>query len=360
MTKSRIQVDNLVRPNIRRLIPYRCARAEVKEGILLDANENPFEHNLQDVSINRYPDPHQTELRAALARYVGIEADRILAGNGSDEILDWVLKVFCSPGKDRLAVTPPTYGMYRVTADILGVELFSFPLDGEFQFRADRFLESVPNDVKVLILCSPNNPTGNLLRSAEILRAANRWKGIVLVDEAYIEFSESPSIVSETLENPNLVVVRTFSKALGRAGIRLGYVVASPNLIEYFLRVKMPYNLNSFTLSQGIEALELQKAEWERKQIICERERITSRLENMAGVKRVYPSEANFILFKCENASGIYRKLFEQGIVIRDRSKVNGLEDCLRVSIGTAEENQRFLSALEILLRDGEIRGEKK
>jgi len=352
---GRFAPENLIRPNIRSLVPYRCARDAVQEGVLLDANENPFPRRCRGVAINRYPDPHQKELRNALAEYLRLSPEQVLAGNGSDEVLDWILKVFCSPGKDRLAVAPPTYGMYRVTADILGVELFSFPLTGDFSFNAERFLGEVPPDVKVLILCSPNNPTGNLIRREAILSVASCWNGIVVVDEAYIEFAGTESLAAETEDHPNLVVMRTFSKALGRAGLRLGYVVASSRLIEFFRRVKMPYNLNSLTQSQGAEVLRTaRQPDPAVEKILRERTRLENRLRRIKGVGKVHPSRANFILFECRSAAEIYRKLLLQGIVIRDRSTVPGLENCLRVSVGTRKENDSFLKALEAGLEECE------
>lgn len=346
-------VKELIRPNILSLKPYRCARDTVQEGILLDANENPFEFRYHGVLTNRYPDPHQVSLRAELSRFLGLSPEQVLAGNGSDEVLDWILKVFCSPGRDRLAITPPTYGMYQVIADIQGVEVFHFPLEADFSFDAECFLDQVPEDVRLLVLCSPNNPTGNLLSRKSILKVLEQWRGVVVVDEAYIEFAKTKSLAGRIAEFPNLIITRTFSKALGRAGLRLGYVLAAPGLIEYFRRVKMPYNLNALTLSEGIEAL--RNTELRDSQvsfITSERERVSCRLQEMNGIGKVYPSEANFILFECQQASAVYQDLFSKGIVIRDRSSVPGLESCLRVSIGTRDENQAFLGALEEFLKE--------
>jgi histidinol-phosphate aminotransferase len=284
-----------------------------------------------------------------------MKPEQVLAGNGSDEVLDWILKVFCSPGIDRLAITPPTYGMYQVIADILGVGVYRFSLNRDFSFDPERFFDEVPADVKVLILCSPNNPTGNSINPEDILAAVNNWNGVVVVDEAYIEFSKNRSLVKKVDEYQNLVVTRTFSKALGRAGLRLGYVVADSTIIEYFRRVKMPYNLNSLTLENGIEAIRnFQEKSSETIGIIKERERVRRQLQGIDGVGKVFPSDANFVLFECNNARKVYNDLFSQGIVIRDRSSVSGLESCLRVSIGTKGENDRFLTALKACIQENQ------
>lgn len=345
---KRFDLRALLRPNILELEPYRCAREKVLEGILLDANENPYPVERGGVSLNRYPDPYQRRLRRALAAELSVEPDWVLAGAGSDEVIDWIFKAFCQPGGDRVATAEPTYGLYRVAAQIFGVELFDFRLNEDLDFDARRFLEAVPPAVKVLFLCSPNNPTGNFLNRDEILKLCRRWDRIVVVDEAYVEFSGTPSLVIELRQNPNLIVMRTFSKALGRAGLRLGYAVASPEIIGYFLKVKAPYNLGAMALEEGLQALG--QGETRRRQIrqICrERERLAAALEELPGVARVFPSAANFLLFRCrKGASEICRRLLEKGIVVRDRSTLPGLENCLRVSVGTPPENDLFLREL--------------
>ncbi len=338
-------LEDLVRPNIRRLEPYRCARETVREGILLDANENPFLRRCGKALLNRYPDPYQMELREALAEWVGVRPEMVLAGVGSDEVLDWIFKVFCAG--HAVSVAEPTYGMYRVLADIYDVPVRDIPLGLGFRFDASRFLDVVTPDERVLFLCTPNNPTGNLLDRSEIERVLAEWRGVVVVDEAYVEFSDGISLAGESDRFPNLIVLRTFSKAFGRAGLRLGYAVAHPAAIQYFLKVKAPYNLSACTQAEGLEALAAaEECRREIKLIRCERGRVAEALRNLPGIEAVYPSQANFILFRCEGAAEICRSLLDEGIVVRDRSGLPGLENCIRVSIGTPDENTVFLGRL--------------
>jgi histidinol-phosphate aminotransferase len=346
--ETTMDITRLMRPNILELEPYQSARESIQQGTLLDANENPYDIEKDGVKLNRYPDPHQRCLREALGRYLGVESDQVLAGVGSDEILDWILKVFCQPGKDQIAVAEPTYGMYRVMGDIFGVTSFRFPLDRQWQFRCEPFLESVPPEVKVLFLCSPNNPTGNLLEAEEILQVARQWKKIVVVDEAYVEFSEEPSLVRELHSAPNLILLRTLSKAFGRAGIRLGYAAASREIIGHFLKVKAPYNLSSLTMEMGCEVLaETDRSFAQVREIRIERERVAERLRGMDQIEEVFPSQANFLLFRCPEASLVYDQLLKKGIIVRDRSALENLENCIRVSIGTPQENDLFLGELQ-------------
>ena len=346
-----MDIAQLIRPNILELEPYHSARENIQEGTLLDANENPYDVEWEGIKLNRYPDPHQRRLREALGRYLGVESDQVLAGVGSDEVLDWILKVFCQPGRDQIAVAEPTYGMYRVMAGICGVTSVRFQLDRQFQFRCEPFLESVPPEVKVLFLCSPNNPTGNLLESEEILQLVRQWEKIVVVDEAYIEFSEEPSLVTELHTVPNLILLRTLSKAFGRAGIRLGYAAASAEIIAYFLKVKAPYNLSSLILKKGCGVMaEADRSLAQVREIRKERQRVADRLEGMEQIKEVFPSQANFILFRCPEASLVYDQLLKKGIIVRNRSSLENLENCIRVSIGTPRENELFLGELRRIL----------
>ena len=346
-----MSISQLVRPNILALEPYHSARETIQEGILLDANENPFPQLWGGIQLNRYPDPNQTELRQVLAEYLQVEPENVLAGVGSDEVLDWVFKVFCQPGQDQVAVAEPTYGMYRVLAQIFGVTIFEVRLDEGFDFNADRFLQQRPPEVKVLFLCSPNNPTGNLLDPDPILELCGSWEGIVVVDEAYIEFAESPSLVSELPGHPNLIVVRTLSKAFGRAGVRLGYAVAGAEIISLFLKVKAPYNLGLLAMKSGIEVLrETRSKRVEMLQIRAEKVRVAASLARLSSIETVYPSEANFLLFRCSRSREVCRQLLEKGIVVRDRSSLPGLGDCIRVTIGTMTENDRFLNEVNISL----------
>ena len=346
-----MQVRELVRPNILELKAYRSARDEVQEGVLLDANESPFAVDWRGIQLNRYPDPNQTRLREALAAYTGTRPEQVVAGCGSDEVLDWIFKIFCQPGEDQVAVVEPTYGMYRVMAQTFGVSLVESRLDRDQRLDADAFLKEVPAAVKVVFLCSPNNPTGDLLGTGQILKLCREWNGIVVLDEAYVEFSDTPSLVDQVEVFPNLVVMRTLSKAFGRAALRLGYAVASPLVTSFFRKVKAPYNLSSLVMRKGLEALE----GWERhrgawRRIRRERDRLAGELAAMPGLGRVFPSQSNFVLFDCPGAGSICRKLRETGIVVRDRSDLPGLSECIRVSVGTPEENDLFLRELRRIL----------
>lgn len=297
------------------------------------------------MSLNRYPDPYQRTLRAALADYTGLSPEQVLAGAGSDEVLDWIFKVFCNPSRDEVAVAEPTYGMYRVMADIYDVRLHSFPLDENYALRAGEFLSTAPPRVKVMFLCSPNNPTGNLLERDEILRLCSQWRGVVVVDEAYVEFSEEASLAGALGQFPNLILLRTLSKAFGSAALRLGYACASPQITSCFLKVKAPYNLNAITMKRGQEALGDRKIVEQQVALIKqERERVAGCLQEIGGVEKVFPSSSNFLLFRCRSASEVYRRLFEEGIVIRDRSEGPRTRGCLRVTIGLPQENDLFLA----------------
>ena len=347
-----MDLTKLIRPNILTLEPYHSARESIQKGVLLDANENPYPHQWKGIPLNRYPDPHQRRLRTAIAEYLGVEMENVVAGAGSDEVLDWIFKVFCQPGQDQVATAEPTYGMYQVMAQIYGVGRFEFELDEHFDFSAANFRTMVPSEVKVLFLCSPNNPTGNLLDSHQIIELCETWEGLVVVDEAYIEFSRGSSLISELDGNPNLLILRTLSKAFGRAALRLGYAVASKEIISCFLKIKAPYNLSLLTMRQGSQALRQPETLGDRIEAIQkERDRMTVQLQQISGV-RVFPSQANFVLFRCPPASAIYQGLLEKGIVARDRSSLRSLHDCIRVSVGTPRENDLFLEQLrEILAR---------
>jgi histidinol-phosphate aminotransferase len=342
-----VTLQALVRPNIRRLEPYHCARESVQQGVLLDANENPFPRQWSGVWVNRYPDPHQRELRAALASRLGVNPRQVAAGAGSDEVLDWIFKVFCTPGQDSVAIAEPTYGMYRVAAGIFGVDIFEWRLERDFDFAAEPFLRAVPPHVKVLFLCSPNNPTGNLLNRDEVLRVCREWGGLVVVDEAYVEFAPGGSLVPLLEDHPRLVILRTLSKAFGRAGLRLGYAVAHPEITDYFLKVKAPYNLSAGVQAEGVRAvLDCSETQRQVDAILRERERLVARLRIQPGVEEVFPSQANFVLFRCRDPRSLVAALLGEGIVVRDRSSLVGLQGCVRVSIGLPGENDLFLSAL--------------
>ena len=347
-----MDIAELIRPNILTLEPYHSAREMIQEGVLLDANENPYSQEWQGIGLNRYPDPFQRKLRKAIARYLGVARDSVVAGVGSDEIFDWILKVFCQPGKDRIAIAEPTYGMYQVTANIFGVSCFEFGFDEGFALSAERFLEKVPSDTKVLFLCSPNNPTGNLLDREQILRIAQEWQKIVVVDEAYIEFADQPSLISELNEVPNLILLRTLSKAFGQAGLRLGYAAASPQIVAQFLRVKAPYNLSALTLEKGCQVLGQVESHLACvSEIRKERDRVAAQLRGIPQIEKVFPSQANFLLFRCPQASLVCQRLMKRNIVVRDRSSLRDLADCIRVSIGISSENDLFLNELQRIVK---------
>lgn len=350
---SEFDLDRLVRPNVRRLRPYRSARESVTEGVLLDANENPYEKTFDGAALNRYPDPRQRSLRAALAERLQLRPGQILAGTGSDEALDWIFKVFCRPGVDAVAAASPSYGMYRVQADVHDVTTIPLPLDENFDFSARTLLKTVTPRVKVVFLCSPNNPTGNLLDRGQIFEACRNWGGIVVVDEAYVEFSGAQSLVGQLDELPNLVVMRTFSKALARAGIRLGYAVADPRIIAYFMKVKAPYNLSAVTMRMGVETLaDTVLIDRQIAEIRGQRDWLSRKLKELPEVSEVFPSRANFVLFRCPGAARLCRALLERGIVVRDRGGLPRLQDTIRVTVGAPRENQLFLQEFRELLKE--------
>ncbi|MEO5857844.1 MAG: histidinol-phosphate transaminase [Pyrinomonadaceae bacterium] len=342
-------LDSLVRENIRRLKPYSSARSEFAGSaeVFLDANENAFGSPAGD-AYNRYPDPLQKELKQRLAEFNEVDASQIFVGNGSDEAIDLLFRIFCEPGRDECIVCPPTYGMYQVSADINNVGVKEIPLTSDFQLDVDGVLTAVSADTKLIFICSPNNPTGNLMRRQDVMRIAEEFKGIVVVDEAYIHFAETGSLVSELPRLPNLVVLQTFSKAWAMAGLRVGLAFASTEMISLMNRVKPPYNVSGIAQRAVLDALEKRDdvEGWVRT-TIDERIRLADALAGFEFVQQVYPSDANFILARTSDAKGIYEFLIREKIVVRDRSSVELCEECLRITVGTADENDRLISALE-------------
>ncbi|MCI4649065.1 histidinol-phosphate transaminase [Phaeodactylibacter sp.] len=338
-------IQNLVRPNIRRLTPYSSARSEFKgkAEVFLDANESPY-----DTGYNRYPDPLQWKLKQAISTLKGIAPEHIFLGNGSDEAIDLLLRIFCEPGADYIITLPPTYGMYRVSADISNVAVKEIPLrPGSFQPDVESVLAEADAHSKLLFICSPNNPTGNSIRPGVIRELTKGFPGIVVVDEAYIDFSAQESAIRLLPEYPNLVVLQTFSKAWGMAGIRLGMAFASEEIIGYFNKVKPPYNINQLTQEAALKALDRQEAqEAQVKQLLGQRTLLQQYLGGLPFVERIYPSDANFLLVKVEDPTGIYNYLVDRGIIVRDRSRVMLCEGCLRITVGTPEENERIFRAL--------------
>jgi histidinol-phosphate aminotransferase len=338
-------IQNLVRPNIRRLTPYSSARSEFKgkAEVFLDANESPY-----DTGYNRYPDPLQWKLKQAISTLKGIAPEHIFLGNGSDEAIDLLLRIFCEPGVDHIITLPPTYGMYRVSADISNVAVKEIPLrPGSFQPDVEAVLAAADAHSKLLFICSPNNPTGNSIRPELIRELAKGFPGVVVVDEAYIDFSAQESTIRLLPEHPNLVVLQTFSKAWGMAGIRLGMAFASEEIIGYFNKVKPPYNINQLTQGAALKVLDRQEAqEAQVQQLLGQRTLLQQYLGGLPFVERIYPSDANFLLVKVEDPAGTYNYLVDRGIIVRDRSRVTLCEGCLRITVGTPEENEQLFRAL--------------
>ena len=339
------QLKELVRPNIWSLAPYSSARNEYsghKAHVFLDANENPY-----NKPYNRYPDPLQTDLKARIAKIKGVDASRIFLGNGSDEAIDLVYRVFCEPGSDNVVAIEPTYGMYKVCADINNVEYRKVLLDERYQLSAAKLLAACDANTKVVWLCSPNNPTGNNLDRSEIETVVKESQCIVVIDEAYADFSENRSFRKDLALYPNLIVLNTFSKAWGCAALRLGMAFASAEIIELFNKVKYPYNINLLTQEQADKILDrrFEVEDWVRL-LLQERAKVMKAFAELPICKKVYPSDANFFLALVTDAQAVYDYLVEKGIIVRNRTRVELCNNCLRITIGTKSENIELLSAL--------------
>ncbi len=338
-------LTRLLRPNIARLRPYSSARSEFKgqASIFLDANENPFDNGL-----NRYPDPLQWPLKQQIATWKDILPEQIFLGNGSDEAIDLLVRMFCNPGQDRIITLPPTYGMYEVSADIAGVEVLHIPLSRDFQPDVDAILNAADERTKLLFLCSPNNPTGNAFDIDKITALIRHFPGIVVVDEAYSDFSWQESILSRVNQHENLVVLQTFSKACGMAGIRLGMAFAQAPMIGWFNKVKPPYNINILTQQAAMNALR-QPEIWEEQlsTILRERDHLIHALSQMPITEHIFPTAANFVLVRVSDPDGLYRFLVQNGIIVRNRSSVILCEGCLRITIGTPDENSQLIQSLQ-------------
>jgi len=337
-------IKELIRPNILALKPYSSARDEFKgkEGIFLDANENSFNtHTSHKSKLNRYPDPYQKSLKEKLSLLKNIPPQNIFIGNGSDEVIDLVFRIFCVPKKDKVIVCPPTYGMYEVSANINDIATIPIQLDENFQLNIKKILQA---NAKVLFLCSPNNPTGNSLNDIESI--IQSFKGIVFVDEAYIDFSEKISLLQKVNDYPNLIISQTLSKAWGRAAIRIGIAYASSEIISYYNKVKPPYNVSKINQIEAVKTLDNIDVFSKNKQIILEqRSWLIDQLATINIIEQVYPSDANFILVKTKNANAIYQKLVENKIVVRNRHSV--IEDCLRITVGKPSENIKLIKILK-------------
>jgi len=347
-------IEKLVRKNILDLKPYTSARDSYLEGILLDANENSLGSVVKDeyqLELNRYPDPAQKLLREKLSNYLSINPNKLFFGVGSDEIIDLLIRIFCEPKMDSVLIPEPTYGMYKVACDINNIKVISVPLTKNFQVDVSSTLEKIQSNTKMIFLCSPNNPTGNLLSKKSVLQIVKSFKGIVVIDEAYIDFVEEKSFINEINKYKNLVITRTFSKAWGLAGLRCGYSIADDLITDLLFKIKAPYNLNKLTANTVLGALDKinQKNKFVRK-LNGEKEKLINELKKIKQVKKILKSDANFITFKINNANSIFKKLALNGIIIRDRSNQLNLENCLRVSIGTTSENKRFIKKLKEII----------
>lgn len=341
-------IEKLVRSNILKLKPYSSARDEFAgtAKVFLDANENSLGSPLTKW-YNRYPDPHQFELKKAISFIKKVDPNQIFLGNGSDECIDLLYRCFCNPSMDNVIICPPTYGMYEVSASINDVEVRTAPLLADFQLNLAHIEQLVDQHTKIIWICSPNNPTGNSMQRADIEMVLNNFNGLVVIDEAYINFAKQRSFIQDIPEYPNLVVLQTFSKAWGLAGLRLGMAFAHQSLINILNKVKPPYNINQATQELALKALEEVGQVNDMIRLITDmRNALTEVFESMPQVEKVYPSDANFILVKIKDAKNVYDFLLTKGIVVRDRSQVMLCEDCLRITVGTEQENTLLVDAL--------------
>ena len=344
-----MNIQNLIRPTIKALKPYSSARDEFQGNsdamVFLDANENPFENG-----VNRYPDPQQRKLKSILSEIKGISTKNILLGNGSDEVLDLIFRAFCEPNQDNIITLPPTYGMYSVLANINAIQIKDVSLDENFQPKVEKILNTQNENTKLLFVCSPNNPTANSFNADKIEKLIVNFRGIVVIDEAYIDFSNEESWIKRLADFPNLIVTQTLSKAHGMAGIRLGICYASGDIISVLNRIKPPYNVNELTQQKAIAQLSIKDlAKNQIDNILTERTFLISELRGINFVSKIYPSDANFILVKVDDATKRYNQLIEKGIVVRNRTTQYGCENCLRFTVGTKNENEKLISTLKSL-----------
>ena len=343
-----MNLNNLIRKNIKAMKPYSSARDEFKDlkadMVFLDANENPFE-----TTLNRYPDPQQTALKELISKQKELPIHQVLLGNGSDEVLDIIVRAFCEPNQDSILTLPPTYGMYGVLAQLNSIENIEVPLSKDFNINVDQVLKQVKPRTKLLFICSPNNPSGNIMDVNAVTRLLKAFDGLVVIDEAYIDFTTIESWTQRLNAFPNLMVTQTLSKAYGLAGIRLGTCYASKEIIAVLNKIKPPYNINSLTQQAAIEALQNNEVSEQVSSILREREKLANALASCFFVKKIYPSDANFILIKVDDANKRYDELLRHGIVIRNRTTQLGCENCLRISVGTPAENKQLLTLLNTL-----------
>jgi histidinol-phosphate aminotransferase len=346
-TKTTFNILNLVRKNILDMKPYSSARDEFKgeAEIFLDANENPYPS-----PYNRYPDPLQWKVKEKLSKIKQVTPDQIFLGNGSDEAIDLLIRAFCEPYRDSILITEPTYGMYAVCAELNAAPLVKVELTNEFDLNVDAIFNALTANTKIIFLCSPNNPTANLLSKEKILKTLDHFSGIVVIDEAYIDFANSESFIHMLPAYPNLVVLQTFSKAWGLAGLRLGMAFASREIIQILNKIKYPYNVNIQTQEIALNALQdVKKKDEAVREIIKQREILAQDLQTLSITENIYPSDGNFLLVKVKDAPRTYRYLMDKKIIVRDRSKVALCKNCIRITVGTPEENKNLISALRNL-----------
>ena len=344
-----MNLDKLLRSTVKNMKPYSSARDEYKnlqaDMVFLDANENPF-----DTFLNRYPDPQQTQLKEIISKQNDVSTDQILLGNGSDEVLDLVFRAFCEPNQDSVLTLPPTYGMYEVLANLNAVENIQVPLSQEFQLEIDAIAAAIKPNTKLLFICSPNNPSGNTMNQSAIERLLNGFKGLVIIDEAYIDFTNELSWTHALSTYPNLIVTQTLSKAYGLAGIRLGICYASKEIISVLNKIKPPYNINSLTQMAAIKALENREVvDTQIETLLKERNSLIHAFKLVPFITKIYPSEANFILIKVDDANKRYDELIKNGVVVRNRSSQLHCDNCLRITVGTPSENTQLLTLLNSL-----------
>lgn len=338
-------IQKLIRPNIAALAPYSCARDEFKgeASVYLDANESPYNNGT-----NRYPDPLQSEVKSILAPLKKVRPEQIFLGNGSDEAIDLVYRIFCRPGIDNVVAPSPTYGMYQVCADINDIEYRAVPLKADYQLDMEAMKQAIDENTKAIWLCSPNNPTGNVFAKEDLLWFLDNSEAMIVVDEAYIDFSDKGTMVEMLDKYPNLIVLQTFSKAWGQAAIRLGIAMASEEVIALYNKVKYPYNVNILTQQQALKVLgNVAKKESQVKEILAQRDVLKNLLLSLSCVEEIYPSDSNFLLVKVKDANGIYKYLQDKGIIVRNRHRVTLCANCLRITVGTPTENAEIYNALK-------------
>ena len=344
------KLEDLLRPNILRMKPYSSARDEFSgtEGIFLDANENAFGSVGLTENYNRYPDPLQRALKQKIAAQENIQTNQIFLGNGSDEAIDLIIRAFCEPRQDQIMTLPPTYGMYAVSADLNDVGIVEVPLLADFQLDVQGILSKATAQTKILFICSPNNPTGNLMRKQDVIQLLEKFPGIVLLDEAYADFAPNSGLLHLIDQYMNLMIIRTFSKAWGLAGLRLGMAFAQAKVIEVFNKIKPPYNINLLTQEVALKAIEKPELKSQMvAQILQEKEFLKKELDKLTEVQEIYPSDTNFLLIKFNDAQTMYDYLIDKMVIVRNRSKVLLCDECLRITVGTREENIRLLEAIQ-------------